>query len=783
MSQEHVFSDFSGGMNALAAVDKLDPKECLLAENVRLDETGNILSAGALTRQNGAPYTAAGGTNAAYVHSTYWNPSLGAVAGVGQDVFIGATLGSMASGLAGKNSTLQKMSFASAPNRVYFDVGSVGYWTDETNLVTVDWPPPDSATATTTGPTLVGTGTQLGGPYRTWTSPNNINSLNSNTAASVSFTGTAGGVTSNYLLAMMSTNSFSISTAVMLGIGITFTVNASVSMAPNFIVTLLKNGVPVGNQEISNQIIPAGLSVISLGGASDLWGTTWTQADVNSGTFGFSLWIQLNGKVATISVYNGKVTISQLGTGMVAGVGAAGTLTGTYTWKYTFVAANGEESQVSGSSTSAVLSTQQGTLTSISTGDVRTVARNIYRKGNTLTSYYLVGTIQDNLSTTYSDNQTDIAVLAQGTILAGDVPGDYPNSRLGNQTVRFPALHYDRLFWVVPGTNKIIWSKPLNGFAYPSINSINVGDSKPISRIVSIFGELIIIKPDSIWRLTGTDETSFNLTQTPSAVGTDLSFTVAVLPDKIVFANRWGLWVFNGYTSQPLTPKLDLWFKQDDRTGEELFGVNGFHPPEVASATVPLNFEARGNSEKYVLAYAEAGQAQNNALLVFDMKHGNITKRVTGGLPLSVSIDPVNGFVYVGDSNGFISLLDDWNGATQAGQSANFDFQHGYQNLQRGSNAVLWALEFYLDTDGQSLTPSVYYDGGTASETLAPIVTANLQRVVRPVASPVSRKMQSFSWRLNGSVNPINSNGSPQIQIVHVKALYDVRTGRSRTGQ
>src|SRR6266849_4719597 len=131
MPQEHIFGDFSGGMNALAAVDKLDPKECLLAENVRLDETGNIQSAGALTAQNTAAYAAAAGTNTNQIRSLFWNPSLGAVAGVGQDVFIGPTLGGMRSGIAGKNSIQQKMSFASTPGRVYFDIASIGYWTDE----------------------------------------------------------------------------------------------------------------------------------------------------------------------------------------------------------------------------------------------------------------------------------------------------------------------------------------------------------------------------------------------------------------------------------------------------------------------------------------------------------------------------------------------------------------------------------------------------------------------------------------------------------------------------
>ncbi len=258
---------------------------------------------------------------------------------------------------------------------------------------------------------------------------------------------------------------------------------------------------------------------------------------------------------------------------------------------------------------------------------------------------------------------------------------------------------------------------------------------------------------------------------------------MAANPDKIIFANRWGLWVFNGYTSVPFTPKLDLWFKQQNRTNTSLFGVNGFAPPEVASVTVPLGFEAVANSEKYVLTYTEAGQTVNNAILVFDLKHGNITKRVIPGFPLSLAIDPVTGFIYVGDSFGFVSLLDDWNGATQRGIAVNFDYQHGYQDLERGSNKSLWALEFYLNSSGQSLIPSVYYDGGSTSETLPAISTVGLQRVLRPVQNAVARKMQNFSWRLNGSLATVNTNATPGVEIVHVKALYDVRVGRARTGQ
>lgn len=783
---EKLLSDFSGGMNALAAVDKLDPKECLLAENVRLDETGNIQSAGAFTHKNNVAYAAAAGTSTNNVHSLYWNPSLGGVAGVGQDVFTGLTLGGLSSALTAKNVIQQKMSFASAPSRVYFDVSNVGYWSDMYNLLTVDWVPPGVAGAITTGPILVGTGTAVGTDTPPWNLPNNITSTY--TGPGIQAAATVPGIItgqSNYLRATMGTNSFAVSTTAVSGIVVSFYAQQDTVNSITLAVTLLNNNIPVGGTKTISPL-PTAYDLVTFGDSSDLWGSgPWAQADINSPNFGFQVQAINAGGFQTVEVLQGQITIYQ-GSGFVAGTGATGTLTGTYTWKVTFEAANGEESDASIDSTAVILSGSQGTLTSIPLGDSRTTARNIYRKGGALTSHYLVGTINDNITTTYSDNETDIAALAAGVILAGDVPGDYPNSRQSQffPHVRFPVYHYDRIFWVNQDQlNQICWSKPLNGFAYPSVNTIDVGDGKPITRLISIFGELIIFKLDSIWRLTGTDESSFDLTQTPSAVGTDQPFTITDLPDKIIFANRWGLWVFNGYTSQPLTTKLDLWFKQNDRTGKSLFGVNGFHPPEVVTA-VPAKFDSCGNSEKYYLAYAETGQASNNALLAFDVKHGNITKREPGTpLPLSVAIDPVTGYVYMGDASGFVSLLDDWNGINGGGSALNFDFQHGYQDFQRGSNKSLWALEFYLNTNGQSLIPYVYYDNGETNETLAAISTSSLQRVVRPLEATAARKCQNFSVRLNGSLTAVNASGTPQIQIVHIKALYDLRVGRARTGQ
>jgi hypothetical protein len=93
-------------------------------------------------------------------------------------------------------------------------------------------------------------------------------------------------------------------------------------------------------------------------------------------------------------------------------VGAAGVLTGAYTYKVTFVTAQGE---TSGGTTSATVnpSSQQVNLSAIPTGaatlPVAVTARKIYRsKASGIDGFQqLVTTLNDNTTTTYTDNTAD----------------------------------------------------------------------------------------------------------------------------------------------------------------------------------------------------------------------------------------------------------------------------------------------------------------------------------------------------------------------------------------
>src|SRR5690242_16021209 len=108
---EKLIADFSGGMNASVAIDKLKDNECLLAENIRFDEQGNAVVTGANSLQNTSSLSGS-------VHSIFLDPTLGAIAGAGTNVYEGTGFSSLTLSTA-TNSSGSKMSFGIAPSRVY----------------------------------------------------------------------------------------------------------------------------------------------------------------------------------------------------------------------------------------------------------------------------------------------------------------------------------------------------------------------------------------------------------------------------------------------------------------------------------------------------------------------------------------------------------------------------------------------------------------------------------------------------------------------------------------
>lgn len=104
--------------------------------------------------------------------------------------------------------------------------------------------------------------------------------------------------------------------------------------------------------------------------------------------------------------------------------GANGCDTGTHLWRYTYVT-NGVESALSTAGTVQTCTATtlgQENLSVISAGPTGTTARKVYRtKAGTTAPYFLVTTINDNTTTTYSDSAADSSLTV--TYWAGG-PGD-----------------------------------------------------------------------------------------------------------------------------------------------------------------------------------------------------------------------------------------------------------------------------------------------------------------------------------------------------------------------
>ena len=578
MITEHNFADFSGGLNLSADVSKIPDRECILAENCIFDEIGNVQATGGSTKQNSSALTDAGNTN---VHSLYINPTMRHVALVGNDSFSGTALSGLAIRDDEVNASQEKTAFENWRNKIFFD-GSGTPRVVRTDAVSfaVDWAAPigSSASSGPSSPATAANDTANGGT-EAWVNPNNCFSSN-DTRATVALTT---GQTSQLLKA---TNfSFAIpSGATIVGIVVEIEKSSDTvgSVLADADVRLVKASVPVGDDKANVASWPSADAYSTYGSSTDLWGTTWTPAEVNASTFGAAIAAYPTTTTSeTARVDHIRITIYYYGAALVPAVGVSGNPNGTYTYKLTFEDEDGNESDASLASASVAPASQSVNLTGVALGDTRTTKRNIYRKGGNLTFYYWVGEIADNTSTTFSDNISDTEALTTGIILAGEIEGDRANTRIGASVdYKYPCLHYERMFWADQSsgnTNRIVWSKPSHPYAYPSAFAIFVGDDKPVTRIVTFLNDLIIFKEDSIWRLTGSEENSFQLSRTPATVGCNMPFTVVKLQDRIMFANSQGIWFFDGVTARPVTNRLDHFF--NGRT------INSIAPIVVNSTT------------------------------------------------------------------------------------------------------------------------------------------------------------------------------------------------------
>lgn len=182
--------------------------------------------------------------------------------------------------------------------------------------------------------------------------------------------------------------------------------------------------------------------------------------------------------------------------------GTAGNLNGTYSWRITFSSSltNGHESSPGPFSINLTVTNQNVNIVNIPTSsDPQVDQRNIYRIGGSVPEWRLVGTINDNTTTTANDNVSDLNL---GILMTFD--RDLPPVGL-TQLIQ----HKNRL-WGFIG-NSIYGSNYNEPEGWPPTLAMPIGRADNIIGLGTTGSVLLIFKRGQVWGLLGESLSDFAL--------------------------------------------------------------------------------------------------------------------------------------------------------------------------------------------------------------------------------------------------------------------------------
>lgn len=255
---------------------------------------------------------------------------------------------------------------------------------------------------------------------------------------------------------------------------------------------------------------------------------------------------------------------------MLAAAGAAGTPDGTYRYVVTFAIMSGStvltESAFSTVTGPLTVALQQIALTVIPvSGTTGVNARRIYRTTDSGTDYFLVATIADNVTTTYTDTTSDYDL---GLLPVVNDLGLPPGAD-GSDRLKVITAWKDRLWGA--GTvepDKLRYSGQNKVYAWAAVNFLNIKpigqDTEGITAFAARRDELGVFKRFSLWKVLGIDETDFRVIQVAENVGCIAPDTVVIIRDTAYFLAADGVYTWNGEGVKPISrDKVHPWFNTD----------------------------------------------------------------------------------------------------------------------------------------------------------------------------------------------------------------------------
>lgn len=487
---------------------------------------------------------------------------------------------------------------------------------------------------TTFGPLGPGTASSSGSGS-VWTNPNNIKVDDALSAA----TGNTG---AGYTQKLLGTN-FGLAATGSSVVGITIKIkadgnNAPVFGTPTMYAQLLKAGVPYGT--VKNLPLN-GSGTYTFGGATDLWGGSWSVSDINDVNFGVQIYGSLHGTPddpadmtvqfvsATVVAKPGAASSSGNGVGIDTTVAGNVNLTvGRTYYLAPFNSISGQYGDISAASPSTGPVTNKKFNLLLAVYNDPQVDRKVVlatADGNDPSILYQVAEVT-NATTTFQDNtlETDL-VVSQVLLFTDNFGNEFGLSLndpppLGNLAIK----HKGRL-WIAQGQN-LFFSKSVaeltlpNGYiagryeeSWPGDNYFDISQgAETITGLLSDGQTLYIGTQAHIRRLLGDDPSNF---QEPEIVHPE----VGLLNQDV-----WQVVFMQGVPAGSIWVTPDLRVIQSDFMQYQDIG----HPVQdilnsanaSAASLAYAQFVADGEFDLLLLAIPVNSTTFCDTLLVFDMR-------------------------------------------------------------------------------------------------------------------------------------------------------------------
>jgi len=366
----------------------------------------------------------------------------------------------------------------------------------------------------------------------------------------------------------------------------------------------------------------------------------------------------------------------------------AGNPDGTYTCVITFVVEfpNGKQYETAASPSASVSpSADEISWDNIPTcpysGDELVIRRNLYRAVSG--TYYLVATISDNTTTTYTDNVSDTTLQTKTAYSTTNYSTPPTNP--------VDVLTYLNRVWAVKD-NTLYPSEAYAPFAFKTTTSMVVcKDDEDIVGIIDWADQLFIATKERWYRLQGTDADSWAVRRTFADHGAVNRHTIQKTKQGIICLDYVGVYLFNGYTCQNLT---ELKLGRDFITGLDDLSV----------------CYSEYDGEIYYLYYASSGSTVDSCLKI-DFTHGHPNLQM-------YLCDYVDAHELHLESSTRYQVLDGYEytvGGTETIDTTVITRDVAFGNIGKLKN--LRYLYYDIDTGGVDVTVTYYIDGTASSYT------------------------------------------------------------------